>query len=64
MPTRNPFQLNIDGLTFAQAMKMLEREYFLRVMAASRFNQSAAASRAGMSYSTFRERLSRINFAE
>lgn len=52
--------INLDGLTFAQAQKTLEEHYMAHVLTVTRFNQSKAAKLAGMSYNTFRERVSRL----
>lgn len=55
------FQINLEGMTFAQAQKALEQAYIANVLTQTRFNQTKAAAIAGMSYNAFRERVSRIN---
>lgn len=53
--------INLEGMTYAQAQKKLEQVYIGHVLTATRFNQTKAAKMAGMSYNAFRERVARIN---
>lgn len=54
-------QLNLDGITFAQAQRILEAAYISRLLTLTRFNQTKAAKLAGMSYTAFRERVARLD---
>lgn len=58
--TYKPISIDMTGRTFAAAQMQLEQAYFRNVLVATRYNRAAAAKHAGMSYSNFRARLSRL----
>lgn len=60
---KNPpiIEIDLNGMTFAQAQKKLEAAYLSHVLTVTRFNQTKAAKMAGMSYNAFRERVSRLD---
>ena len=61
MQNATTVEININGMTFAQAQKALEAAYMGHVLTATRFNQTKAARLAGMSYNAFRERVARLD---
>lgn len=61
LPGAQCVKINMHGISFAQAQKLLESQAYSDALTIANFNRTEAAQSMGISLKTFRRRLSHLN---